>query len=541
MKKNKTNLKFTIMVIVLIAVFCIAITPKTLQNDTFYTIKIGEYIMQNGIDMKDPFSWHEDLDYTYPHWAYDVGTFLVYKLGGMEGIYIATIILTIILGLSIYYTTSKRVNNRLIPFLLTIGTFLLLRDYIAARAQLVTFILFIFTVYFIECFLDTGKKRYALGLIVIPALIANIHLAVFPFYFILYLPYIGEYVISKLTNYNTWLYRLKIKRIKRQIQKDNNNLRLKEKLLIIEKEYINYKNVVGKKKEPYKIIINSSKYVPALIVVMIICIFTGLLTPLKLTPYTYLVKTMQGNTTHNISEHLPLTLAQHHLYMALLVVYVAILMFTDTKIKLSDLFMLGGLIFLSFITRRQMSMVMLVGVFIINRLVVSFINKYDKKGLEDAERIIIKPIGILITGALIIMSSISIYIPKIKDKFIDEKSYPVEAAIWIKENIDLKTARIYNEYNYGSYLLYQDIPVFIDSRADLYAPEFNGKKDIFMDFINISGLNLTDMQKKLDEYDFTHFIIKKDAKLEIYLKLMNDKYEKVYNDDYFTMYKKIGV
>ena len=45
------------------------------------------------------------------------------------------------------------------------------------------------------------------------------------------------------------------------------------------------------------------------------------------------------------------------------------------------------------------------------------------------------------------------------------------------ENIDLENARFYNEYNYGSYMLFRGIPVFIDSRADLYAPEFSGNKD----------------------------------------------------------------
>lgn len=81
MDKNNIKIKFTILAILLITVFSISIVPKSFQNDTFYTIKIGEYILENGITMKDPFSWH-DLDYTYPHWAYDVATFLVYRIGG---------------------------------------------------------------------------------------------------------------------------------------------------------------------------------------------------------------------------------------------------------------------------------------------------------------------------------------------------------------------------------------------------------------------------------------------------------------------------
>ena len=38
-KKINSIIKFNIMAIILIAIFCIALTPVTLQNDTFYTIK----------------------------------------------------------------------------------------------------------------------------------------------------------------------------------------------------------------------------------------------------------------------------------------------------------------------------------------------------------------------------------------------------------------------------------------------------------------------------------------------------------------------
>ena len=50
--------------------------------------------------------------------------------------------------------------------------------------------------------------------------------------------------------------------------------------------------------------------------------------------------------------------------------------------------------------------------------------------------------------------------------------------------------RLYNEYNYGSYLLFKDIPVFIDSRASLYTKQFNKLNyDILNDYneINTTG------------------------------------------------------
>ena len=79
-KKNKKsiNFKFNLLAIICISIFVIGIVERTLQNDTYYTVKIGEHILQNGINMMDPFSWHEGLKYTFPHWMYDVTMYLIY-------------------------------------------------------------------------------------------------------------------------------------------------------------------------------------------------------------------------------------------------------------------------------------------------------------------------------------------------------------------------------------------------------------------------------------------------------------------------------
>ena len=190
-------------------------------------------------------------------------------------------------------------------------------------------------------------------------------------------------------------------------------------------------------------------------------------------------------------------------------------------------------------SRRQQSMLVLLGTFVINRLICSFLNKYDKEGTKKAEKVIVKPLGIIITMALVVVMSLMLYKTKINDPYVSPTSYPVKASEWILENLDIKTMKIYNEYNFGSYLLYKGIPVFIDSRADLYAPEFNGKKDIFTDFLNINSVNLFDMQSKLDEYGFTHLITSKNARLNIYLNLKPEIYRKIYSDDNFIIYENI--
>lgn len=539
---DKNSIRFTIMAVVLIAIFCFAISPVTLQNDTFYTIKIGEHILQNGIDMKDPFSWHENLQYTYPHWLYDVVIYLVYSIGGQVGIYISTIALSITLGLTMYLVNTKLTKNKLTSFVLTIGAMYLLRNYIAARAQLATFILFILTVYFIEMFLETKKKRYVVGLIIIPIIIANVHLAVFPFYFVLYLPYIAEYMIYILSHTEIIVVNAKIDRLNKKILKTTNEdeiQKIKDEINRLEQK--NEKTINKKEKinaNPYKIKIRGNNNVKALIIIMIICLFTGFLTPLGTTPYTYLIKTMQGSTTHNISEHLPLTLVNNLEFMCTLVLFIAILTFTDTKIRLSDLFMLGGLIFLTFYTRRQFSMFTLICVMILNRLINALLNKYDPEGCKKAIDKMTKITGMIVTICLVLTISVIQYKPKMKNHFIDENSYPVEAATYILENLDINNIKLYNEYNYGSYLIFRGIPVFIDSRADLYAPEFNPGVEVFNDYIKLSNVDIDNVEEKLDKYGITHMLMYKKSKLRKFVEQNTEKYNLLYEDDNFCLFER---
>ena len=550
-KKGKfpSKIIFGILAIILIAIFCVAMTPVTLQNDTFYTIKIGEQITKTGIDMQDHFSWHEDLAYTYPHWLYDLITYYIYTAFGMTGIYVTTCILSALLGISLYIVNTKIAKNQLVSFILTAVVIYILRGYIAARAQLVTFILFVWIIYFIEMFLKNKKIRYAVGLVLISTLIANLHAAVWPFIFVLFLSYIGEYVIAALAD--TVIYR----KIYIKILDIAINIFTKSEKYVDKKQKLEEKrqNIIDKNerikikreedlKNPYKIKLTKNPNVKWLIVVMIICAFTGLLTPLGDTPYTYLYKTMQGNTTQNINEHLPMTIVDETEALSAIVLILAILTFTKTKIKLSDLFMIGGLCYLMLASRRQVTMFCIIGVLVVNKMICGLMELYTKNGLEKAFKIVTTKIGYVLMICIMLLLSYHFYEPKIDDDYIDKSAYPVQACDYILENIDLETARFYNEYNYGSYMIYRGIPVFIDSRADLYAPEFSGKEeDIFSDFIDTSSIGkfYEDVFKK---YDITHVITYKNSKMNMIIKETNDpNYKELYEDSYFTVYERLSV
>ena len=564
LEKKQTKVVFDILAIICLIIMAISITPKVFQNDTFYTIKIGQSIRTNGIDYKDHYSWHNNLKYMYPHWLYDVVTSIVYDYcGGFQGLYIATIVLAAILGILLYYTNKKIMNNQFMSFITSMIQLYFMSDYTATRAQSVTFPLFVLTILMIEKLLVTGKKRYMISLIIIPILIANIHSAVFPFYFILFLPYIGENIVKSMieTNYIYEIYIIVLKFIKNKylnkikkleetdtrIEKYEEKItKIKEKIKLKEEKIEKFKEKT-KKSDTFKLRISENKNIKKLYIVVIIAVFTGLLTPLKDMPYTYTLRIMKGNTTQAVSEHQPMILINENKVLIASGIILALLIFSKTKIRLRDLLFIVGLYYLAIMSRRQLSMLILFGGMVLGRVLTEFIERKNPTILNEIEEYlttIFGEIGILIIVLLITFKSIN---TKTKQPYIDESLYPVQASQWIKENLDYKKIKLFNEYNFGSYILYEDIPVFIDSRCDLYTPEFNGTynkntkkyngKDIFSDFLNTSQI-ATWYDNVFKKYGVTHVIIGSNSKLSMLIS-KNPLYNKIYNDKNFVIYERV--
>ena len=548
-KKHKKVI-FEIIAIILIALFSFSIAPKTLQNDTFYTVSIGNLIQQNGIDMKDHFSWHDELPYTYPHWLYDLIMSSIYNFGetnlsggGWQAIYISVCALSVLLGITIYEVNKKLNKNQIMSLIITILSMYMLRSYIAARAQLATFIIFIGVIYFIERFLENPKKiRYSFGIIISSILIANLHVAVWPFLFVISLPYIAEYIIAIFADmviyqkfdifYKKWKFKhLKNNEEKKELIKED-----LERIYISNEKRKNYRE----QQEPYKIMFSRNKNVKWLIVIMLICALTGFLTPLGTTPYTYLFKTMQGNTTQSINEHLPLTLIQNTPILCTLIIIIALLTFTKTKIRLADLFMMSGLTYLMFKSRRQTSVFILLESIILNRQITYAMEIYANIKIEELEKKLLNIIIVISIAIPTVYFSQKYIKNKSENTYVSEVTYPVKASEWILKNLDINNIKLFNEYNYGSYLLYKGIPVFIDSRADLYSPEFNKMgKDIFMDFINTSNIG-TYYGRTFNDYNITHLILYKNSKIAMIIdEADKEKYNKIYSDDYFVIYEVI--
>lgn len=536
---EKKQKKIVIIFSILIGIFTIGIVGKTFQNDTFFNISIGKYILENGIDMKEHFSWIQGLTYTYSHWAFDIIMYLIYNNFGFTGIYISIILFSILINIVLFNLLTKRGKQPVIAFIITLISAYIIRSCYTARSQIVSFLCFIVEIYCIEKFIETNKKRYAVLLIVLSIIVANFHAATWPMYLVLFLPYFASAFFNFISPKNRYVllkkrYQNKLK----NVPKDSKKARKYE----IKVNY--YADILEKIEPPkYEKMVRRESYnIKNLVILFVIICFTGLITPIHDTPYTYVIKSMFGESNFEnnasvdfIMEMQPITPAYSTDLVVFLIILLAFLIFMPTKLKLEQGFLILGLLLMTIISARYVYLLVFLGSYVLMDLIAQCIAKFIPEDMQKLENILVSKKEIIILSILIILFVLPEFLEIIVEDYVDEELYPVGAVEYIKENLDYKNMRIYNSYNNGSYLMLNEIPVFIDSRLDVYCSEFNDT-DVFYDFTQVSlgKVNYEDVFKK---YDFTHILIYNTDIIYNYIKL-DHNYKVLYEDENFTLYER---
>ena len=217
----------------------------------------------------------------------------------------------------------------------------------------------------------------------------------------------------------------------------------------------------------------------------------------------------------------------------------------NSLLKFKKCISLTLITFLSIKSRRQVSMFAIFCIPVLANLISQLVEKYDKETFKKLEKFVVGWFGGLVVICLFIIISTNLLKNNIRADYVDTSSYPVEASDWILSNLDVKNMKLYNEYNYGSYLLFRGIPVFIDSRCDLYTPEFNEDldngiegRDIFSDALNIAGVAVN-YENKFEQYGVTHIILYENAKLAMILE-DDSNYKKLYEEGNFVIFERLN-
>ena len=485
---KKKYIKYIIFLIVLV-IFTFGLVEKRMQNDTFFYIPIGEHIAEtHNIDGIDHWSFHENLRFTYPGWICDVIMYLLYSSFSFKGIYIFTLIISGLISACLFISLLRHKNGLILSFFVAIFAIYNSRGVFAARNQIFSFLIFELEIICLNGLLERGKKRYFYFLILLAFLLVNFHDTVYPLFFVMMAPYLAEIIIVKLFK---------------------NLGRLESSNLL------------------------NIKY---LIILIILSIFIGFLTPIFGTAYTNLVYCMEGISTDFINELQPENLVANLWLLIITFLTLGILIFTKTKVKIKDLLFVLGLLIFSLIARRNTYFLSLIGIIFFTNILTSFINSYIDKKDQLLKKLENSIVFIMVICSFTLIYSCRNVSKQLSKEYVEAEDYPINSTEWILKNIDYENMRLWTYFNWGSYLELNGIKVFVDSRSGMYTEQENPKCTVLKDWLSIKN-GYSQYEEIFEKYDITHILAKKDEIINGYIS-KDKNYKLIYEDSDFALYKR---
>ncbi len=462
--------KTKIFLFILFITMALFISSRVIiEADYLWHIKAGEYMFKNGILTHDVFSWIANGKYWISHeWLFEIFIYVLKLIFGNYHILIYPFIMILSIFLLIYIPNKEKFSKNIFYTLIfLLFLFLMLLSYVQVRPHLLGFLFLTVTFYFLYDFYKNEKSKKIYFLPLITILWANAHGGSSNLSYILCLIFLF-----------CGLFKFKYKKI----EAERFTMRQLFTYLLI-----------------------------SILCMASICInIHGL--RMIIYPYINMADTPMLN---NITEWMETSLSNysHYIYYFYLLLVIMTMLISNKKIKFIDFILLGFVTFLGLKSVRF---------WVYSPIVMSFIIFDYVKEVKISKLPLI--VFYVIISFLIVLSVINI----ISIKF----NYRVHLNNKLIEVIKKENPkRLYNMYDYGGELIYNDIKVFIDGRADLYSG-YN-----FSDYLNMTN-GMNDYVNLIKVYNFDYLLIDKKYPIYTYIKY-NDDYEKIYENKQIIFYKKI--
>jgi hypothetical protein len=471
MKKIKNNKLFISLIIFSISLCLFLVCFFRVDSDYLWHISAGEYMFKNGILKQDVFSWYTYSKYWMSHeWLFEIIIYLLKIIFGKVHVLIYSFITSISLLLILICTNKKNfLKNILVTFIYLFFFFLFLVNYLQCRPHMISFSLFALSVYLIYDLKNNEESKKIYFLPIISIIWANVHGGSSN------MPYLLCLIVII-----SGLFKFKFKKI-----------------------------------EAFRL---SKLQIKKYLIIMLLCMISVCINihgvKMFIYPYQNMANTLMIN---NISEWSSTTLSSllHYEYFIFLLILILILLFSDKKIEFIDFILFGFVTYLGLKSVRF---------WVFTYIMMSYIifNYVKEKRLDKGTILSINFISIMLLVIFFsnLKSTLNVnYNINLSNKFIT-----------IIKNENPK--RLFNIYDFGGELIYNNISVFIDGRADLYS-DYNYK-----DYLDITRLN-SNYIKLINKYDFDYFLVNTSNTINSYLKCSSD-YKVIYKEKDIIFYKKIS-
>lgn len=425
---------------------------NNLDNDIWYLLSEGRYIVENGIYNIDPLSMHEGLEVVVQNWLSASLFWIVFDWFGEMGLFTLVLICTFFICLLLYkicMLISER--NIILSLLLMLTTIVTqISHFIVSRPQVLSFVTLLSLIYVLELYIKTENRKYLIWIPIISFIQINMHASLWWMLFLFMLPYV-------IDSFNIPLLKTQ-----------------------------------GYKKKDLFIAIG-------------IAALVGLINPYGYKAITFIFTSYGDQYMHSyINELLPFNfgnLLSKHMFILMLGIGLIYTFFREGLIRVRYICLFCGTLLLGFNSIKGFSHFILVSLF---PLAYFFKDLFPKEFNDTSEmpkviNIILATISVFIIGGIVGFCVI-------KPEKIALTHSASEAIDTLELKFDKETTRIYSSFNDGGYVEFRGYKPYIDPRAELYLKVNNKKDDIFEEFFNLQH-GLLDVTEFIEKYDFTHLLI----------------------------------
>lgn len=456
--KQKPN-KWIYIILFSIPIIFLLLLTKKFDNDIWYLLSEGRYIVQNGIYKIDPLSMHEGLNVVVQNWASASLFWIIYSLFGQFGLLCTTIICNFFICYLLYkicmiISDKNYILSLIIMFAADIT---LVSHFIVIRPQILSFIVLLSLIYVLELYIKTDNSKYLIWIPILSLIEINIHASLWWMLFLFMLPYVIDSFKSK------------------------------------------FLQTQGFRKKPFFIAIG-------------VAFIIGFLNPYGYKAITFIFSSYGDKYMHLfINELLPFTFNKQlceHMFMLMMGIGLIYAFFREGNIRVRYLCLFCGTLLLGFMSVKGFSHFILVSIFPL----AYFFKDLFPKDFSDLGAEFSKILNILgaITGTICIAGICALFVYKSQYNLMENDAE--DPMNLIAEVFDPEKVTVYSSFNDGGYVSFRGYKPYIDPRAELFLKKNNKKADIFEEYYKLQH-NETNKQAFLDKYKFDILLIRDTDKL----------------------------
>jgi hypothetical protein len=467
-----------------LALFTMAVR-ETLDPDMWWHLRTGEYILQNGIPTHDVFSFTvTDHEWVTHEWLSQVIMWGIYLVGDLPGL---IIVFAALVGLSHWLVYAVSDGRPFLPAFVTLLAAFASAIVWGARPQIFNLLLTAVFVFIVERVRQQKYSARVLWLLpVLTVIWANLHSG-----YLLGVVLLGTYAVG--WGIERWL---------------------------------------GSQIEP----IPSWQDIRQLAIMTGVSFFAAVLNPSGAELWIYPFSTLGSSAMqvyiqewHSPDFHAVIFWP----FAGLLVVGILSMVFSQKRPSATDLLLFLGTGCAGLLSARHIPLFALVAVPIVSRHLLSSLQQTPLAPIfaEPDSISLARPIFSVINwGILVIVAFMALVWTAntiIENDVAIAERYPVTAVTYLEES-GLAEQPGYNSYNWGGYLIWRDIPVFVDGRADVYGDDFL--------FYYLQAFEIRpNWEEPLSEFDVSYVIMERGSPLFALLDA-SGKWQEAYSDDIAKIY-----